>query len=231
LRTWKLDGWDWNRWAPIVGRYLGDISLLDAQIGRVLEVLDGLGLTERTLVVYTSDHGDMCGAHGMIDKHFIMYDDVLRVPMIVRWPGLIEPGRTCDEFVINSLDLPTTFLELAGLPVPSTFKGTGLVPALRGSGGTGRQDVFAMYHGNQFGLFSQRMVRDRRWKYVWNATAEDELYDLADDPAELHNLARDRTHAAELARLRHRLIQWMDEIGDRLLNRWTRTQIGEGLTE
>ncbi|MBL7222997.1 MAG: sulfatase-like hydrolase/transferase [Candidatus Brocadiae bacterium] len=231
LRTWGLDGWTWQQWAPIVSRYLGEISLLDAQIGRILDALDRLGLADDTLVVYTTDHGDMCGGHGMIDKHFVLYDDVVRVPLIVRLPGQTRRGRTCDAFVSNLLDLATTFLDLAGLPIPDTFQGQSLAPILRGDADdTGREDIFAMYHGNQFGLFSQRMVRGRRWKYVWNATAEDELYDLEADPGELVNRALDPTCTGELARLRHRLVTWMEATDDLLLNTWTRPQMLEGRT-
>ncbi|MCP4397224.1 MAG: sulfatase-like hydrolase/transferase, partial [bacterium] len=106
-RTWKVDEWTWEQWAPVVGRYLGDISLLDAQIGRILSALDALKLADDTLVMYTTDHGDMCGGHGMIDKHFIMYDDVVRVPMIMRWPGHIAPGSRCEAFVSHEIDLAT----------------------------------------------------------------------------------------------------------------------------
>jgi arylsulfatase A-like enzyme len=74
------------------------------------------------------------------------------------------------------------------------------------------------------------MVRDRRWKYIWNATAEDELYELQSDPGELHNLAAEPDYKDELIRLRHRLIDWMEEIDDKLLNQWTKTQLFEGLT-
>lgn len=230
-RTWELEGWTWERWGPIVARYLGEISLMDAQVGRVLAAVDDLGLRERLLVVYTSDHGDMCGSHGMIDKHFVMYDDVVRVPMIARWPGVVAPGRTCSGFVSNALDLASTFCEVAGAVPPATFNGLGLGPLLRGDeGGWPREDIFATYHGNQFGLFSQRMVRDRRWKYVWNATAEDELYDLAADPGELRNRARDAACAGELGRLRRRLVAWMEQTGDPMLNLWTRPQLLKGLT-
>jgi len=240
-RTWKLDGWTWDRWAPIVARYLGEISLMDAQIGRVLDALDRLGLAENTLVIYTADHGDLCGGHGMIDKHFIMYDDVVRVPLIARRPGRIAPGATCDAFVSHAIDLASTFLEVAGLAAPDTFHGRSLVALMEvesegsgdpqeGSPKPWREDIFSAYHGNQFGLFSQRMVRDRRWKYVWNATAEDELYDLGADPGEVTNRARDAACAGELARLRTRLVAWMEETNDPLLNQWTRTQIEKGLT-
>ena len=231
LRTWKIDGWTWDDWAPVVSRYLGEISLIDAQVGRILDALDRLGLAEDTLVVYTTDHGDMCGGHRMIDKHFIMYDDVVRVPMIVRWPGRVPAGRVCDAFVSNFIDLPSTILDLAGVPIPETFQGQSLVPILLGEADdTGREDIFAAYHGNQFGLYSQRMVRTRRWKYVWNATAEDELYEIAGDPAELENRATDPACADVLAHLRRRLVAWMEATDDTLLNGWTRVQILEGLT-
>lgn len=229
LRTWRVDDWTWSQWAPVVSRYLGEITLLDEQIGRVLHALDRLGLVENTLVIYTSDHGDMCGGHGMIDKHFVMYDDVVRVPLLAWWPGRITPGSTCEAFVSNSIDLPATFCAVAGVPVPETFQGENLLPLFDGAQENGRTDILCMYMGNQFGLFSQRMVRDRRWKYVWNAVAEDELYDLATDPGELRNLAFDPAHRAELNRLRHRLVAWMEAIDDSLLNHWTRSQLLEGL--
>lgn len=228
-RTWRVDGWGWREWSPLVSRYLGEISLLDAQVGRLLATLDRLGLAQDTLVIYTTDHGDLCGGHGMIDKHFIMYDDVVRVPLLMRWPGWIPPGSRCEAFVSHSIDLAATFCEVAGVPVPTTFQGRSLVPLLNGAA-DGRADIFTTYHGNQFGLYSQRMVRDRRWKYVWNATAEDELYDLGSDPAELRNLATDARYAAELRRLRRRLVAWMEETGDRLLNEWTRSQLLLGST-
>jgi arylsulfatase A-like enzyme len=229
LRTWGIEDWTWDDWAPLVSRYLAVVTEMDAQIGRLIAALDELGLTRDTLFVYTSDHGDMCGSHRMIDKHFVMYDDVVRVPLVARWPGRVPSGRTCEAFVSNSIDLASTFLEVAGLAIPESFRGESLCALLRDEAtGTSRDDVFAMYHGNQFGLFSQRMVRNRRWKYVWNATAQDELYDLAADPWELTNLARDRSHATRLAELRRRLVWWMEQTDDRLLNQWTRPQLLEG---
>ena len=231
LRTWRLDGWTWEQWAPVVSRYLGDVSLMDAQIGRVLQTLDNLGMADDTVVIYTTDHGDMCGSHGMIDKHFIMYDDVVHVPLFIRWPGRIAPGRVCEAFTSHLIDLASTILDLAGVPIPETFQGMSLKPLLLGEvEDTGREDIFASYHGNQFGLYSQRMVRTRRWKYVWNATAEDELYDLESDPGELRNLATEPTCSSELTRLRERLVHWMEKTEDRLLNTWTRSQILEGLS-
>lgn len=228
-RTWGIDAWTWREWAPIVGRYLGEITLLDHQIGRILATLAELGLAEETLVIYTADHGDLCGTHGMIDKHYVMYEELVRVPLIVRWPGHIDAAQSCDAFVSSAVDLAATFCDLAGLPQPVTFAGQSILPLLtRDTQHTTRSDIFTTYHGNQFGLYSQRMVRDRRWKYVWNATAEDELYDLAQDPGELINLAADPAYASEGRRLRQRLVEWMEQTGDRLLNPWIRQQLAGG---
>jgi arylsulfatase A-like enzyme len=221
-RTWGIDEMTWDDWAPAVARYLGTISLLDSQLARVLGALERLGIADDTLVVYTSDHGDMCGSHHMIDKHFILYDDVVRVPMMMRWPGRIPAGRVVDDFVANAVDLPTTFCEAAGVESPDTFSGESLLPSACGTGRIDRTDMTSMYAGNQFGGYSQRMLRDRRWKYIWNATDVDELYDLDADPGELTNLADDAAYADELARLRGRLVAWMEETDDAMLNGWTR---------
>ncbi len=203
------------------------MSLLDAQIGRVLAALEEHGLSDDTIVVYTSDHGDTCGGHGMVDKHYIMYDDVQRVPLIVRGPG-VQRGETCDAFVSNEIDLATTLCHIAGIDVPATLEGRNLLATVSGEDRSPRQDIFAQYHGGQFGLYSQRMVRDRRYKYIWNMTAEDELYDLRADPGELTNLAFEPGAADELQRLRHRLVGWMESIDDPALNVWTRAQLLEG---
>jgi arylsulfatase A-like enzyme len=233
-RSWGIDGWTWAQWRPVVQRYLGELSLIDRQVGRILAALDRLGLAENTLVVYSTDHGDLCGGHGMVDKHYVMYDDVTRVPLFLRWPGRIAPGQIIDEFICHQVDLATTFLAAAGLPAPDTFRGVDLLPVACDGASTGREDIFASYHGNQFGLYSQRMVRDRRWKYVWNATAEDELYDLARDPGELVNLAGSPACREELARLRLRLQAWAHDTHDALFypgghpNPWLRAQLERG---
>lgn len=225
LRTWGIDTWMWDDWAPIVGRYLGEIELLDHQIGRVLAVLERRGLLNDVLVVYTSDHGDMCGGHRMIDKHYVMYDDVVRVPLLARWPARIRPGSVCGDFVCATLDLPSTFLDVFGRAAPVTFQGESLGACFDDPETRRRDDIFSTYHGNQMGLYSQRMVANTEWKYIWNATAEDELYHLVSDPHELSNRAEDPSCAGTLDALRARLVSWMERTGDPLLNPWTRRAI------
>ncbi|MBN1669746.1 MAG: sulfatase-like hydrolase/transferase [Kiritimatiellae bacterium] len=224
-RLWKVDGWSWDRWAPIVGRYLGEISLIDHEVGRLLAALDRLGVADNTAVIYTTDHGDMCGGHGMIDKHFIMYDDVMRVPLIVRFPGGRPAGRTCEAFVLHALDLAATFCALAGAETPEGFAGRCLPETPGAAPAPEREDVFGMWHGGQLGSWTQRMVRNRRWKLVYNFSGEDELYDLETDPAELRNRAADPACKDELARLRRRVAAWMEAIGDPMLNAWIRAEL------
>ena len=166
----------------------------------------------------------------MIDKHMVMYDDVVHVPLIVHRPGQAAHG-TCDAFVSNALDLAATFCDLAGVPTPETFVGQSLLPLLDGAKGSDRDCIFSMYHGSQFGLYSQRMVRDTRWKYIWNATAEDELYDLAHDPGEIINLAAAPECRDELRRLRCRLVEWMEALRDPLCNIWLKPQLLLGRTQ
>ena len=221
--TWQIEEMTWSDWAPVVARYFAVITELDAAIGEVLAAIDRLGIGGNTLTVYTSDHGDMCGSHHMIDKHNIMYDDVMRVPLLMRWPGVIPDGVRPEGFVSNSVDLAATFCAAVGTDIPSSFQGQNLIPLCTGKE-AGRENIYASFSGNQFGSFSQRMLRDRRWKYIWNACAEDELYDLDADPGECRSLIAVPEAQAELPRLRKLLAGWMDATGDKLFNSFTRSQ-------
>ncbi len=221
LDIWGVHDWPWEKFEAIVRCYFAEITHLDAQIGRVLAKLDALGLRENTLVIYSTDHGDYCGGHGQLDKHFAMYEDIVHVPLILRWPAKLPAGTTCDAFVSNSIDIARTIVEVTGESVPDSFQGENLVEAVCNPQSWPRQDIYAQYFGTESGAFSQRMLRDTRYKYVFNPTDLDELYDLETDPGELHNRIDDPVLAEELTRLRQRLFTWMKEVGDPLGNRWT----------
>ncbi len=224
-RNWGIEGMTWEQWQPAVSRYFAEITMLDDQVGRVLAFLEDRGIADNTLVIYSTDHGDMTGNHGMIDKHFNMYDDIMRVPLMMRWPGVLPEGSVCDAFICNELDIASTLCAAAGAEVPDVFEGRSLLDTALGRDPEPRPDIFAMYHGAQQGLYSSRMVRDREWKYVFNPTDVDELYHLTDDPGELMNLV-DAEHAnPHLRRLKGRTLEWMGSIGDPLLNYWTRRQL------
>ena len=230
LYNWGVEDYTWDEWAPIVARYFAIIEQLDDAVGRILDRLDELGATQNTIVVLTSDHGDMCGAHRMVDKHYVMYEDVVRVPLAICGPS-IEPGTTgIPHFVTNVLDLAPTLVELTGVESSPGFHGRSLVPLLRGDVPRDWPDmVVVSYNGQQFGLYSQRMIRTSRWKYVWNPVDQDELYDLDSDPAELHNLVADPDVSPELAGLRTRLLDELVRCGDGLVRHdWLRRQLQTG---
>lgn len=137
------------------------------------------------------------------------------------------PVRTCSRWVSHFLDLPPTLLEVIGRPVPSDFHGRSLLPLLRGEPAPGwREAVVATYNGQQFGLCTQRMLRTEEWKYVWNATDIDELYDLKRDPDELHNVIADPAHREKIADFRRRLYHILVREGDGMMKgEWIRDQL------
>ena len=228
--TWGIAHLDWAAWSQYLSRYLAVVSQIDDAVGRVLGALERLGLSDSTLVIYTTDHGDACGGHRMIDKHYVMYEDVVHVPLIMHWPGVTEPGAVCNAMVTHALDLATTLSEAAGLPVPDTYQGRSLLPLLRGETPPDwPTEVLSTYNGAQFGLYVQRMLRDHRFKYVWNPTDVDELYDLERDPWELENLVGQPDHHECLATMRTRLLALLTEQRDDIVAKpWLRQQLATG---
>lgn len=227
LLTWDLENYTWEDWAPIVARYYGIISQMDDAIGRVLGKLDELSLSKNTIVIFTADHGDMCGSHGMLDKHYVMYEDIVKVPFIVRWPDKIPYGKVFKEYVSNCLDIAPTVLELLGLPIKDFFHGRSIVPLLKGEiVNDWRKEIVSTYNGQQFGLYNQRMILSGQWKYIWNPTDIDELYNLEEDPGELCNLIADESNLFIVAELRKRLYDVLLRDGDKLvMSPWMRNQL------
>jgi len=150
-----------------------------------------------------------------------MYDDTYRIPLVVRGPGVAGAGRVCTDLV-SLMDLMPTFLELADVSVPPDIDARSLWPALRDEDTDAREAVFGEYHGDEMGLYSQRMVRTDRYKYVFNAPDGDELYDLAADPHELQNLVDHPDYRDVRAGLRDRLSDWMRETDDPIAQFTTR---------
>ncbi|WUJ69571.1 sulfatase-like hydrolase/transferase [Kribbella soli] len=195
---WTYDSIGPDRWRELVAAYWGYVKLIDEQIGRILAVVDELGLTDDTAVLFTADHGEFTGAHRLHDKGPAMYDDIYRVPLIAKVPGL--PARVEDSFATLT-DLTPTFLELADVEPPEHYQGRSLIPLIKGE----RPDdwpteVIAEFHGHHF-PYPQRMIRTDRYKLVINPADVNELYDLSTDPNELHN----RYQHPELAEVRREL--------------------------
>lgn len=195
-----------------IGHYCDHMAQLDAEIGRLLAWLEVAGLADHTLVIFTSDHGDMTGAHGgLIDKG-LLYEEAIRVPLLFRHGSLASGSR--DQLVMN-MDIMPTVLDLLGLGVPER-QGLSLAPALSAPETGGRAFMLIEYHGLRF-LYSQRalLATDGK-KFIFSPGDDDELYDLLDDPGELNNLARDPHHAGSLALLRAQMIEETARLGDPL---------------
>jgi arylsulfatase A-like enzyme len=223
---WGLEGWTWEQWQPLVRLYYGIITELDHHIGRVLDQLDALGLTEDTLIIYSTDHGDYCGGHGQLDKHFNMYDDVTRVPLILSHPPTVPMGATCDAFSSNSIDIARTILESTGIEIPDTFQGEDLVRMAAETTHRPRDVAYSQYFGTESGAYSCRMIRDDRYKFVYHPVGDcHEFYDLQEDPGELHNQIDNPKLAEDISRLKARLWEVMEANGDRLANAWTAVEL------
>lgn len=188
--------------AEMTSNYYGMISLIDDGVGRITAVLEELGMSEDTIVIYTSDHGDMMGDHGLYLKHPMAYEGVLRVGMIATGPG-VQAGGVVDD-PVSLLDLAATFCELGDTSLPEEAQSRSLWPLITGTGG-GREVAYSEWnvHAARCGVPLQlRIVRTRRHKCTFELTSgAGELYDLENDPDELTNLFDDPGHAAVRAEL------------------------------
>jgi arylsulfatase A-like enzyme len=174
--------------AHMTANYYGMISLVDHSVGRVLDCLRDLALEENTLVVFTTDHGELLGNHGLYLKHPIPYEDLLRVGMILRGPG-VATSRVVGE-PVSTLDLAETFHEVAGARAQLPQQGTSLVPLASG-GSAPRKVAYSEWHvhPSRCGVGLQlRTVRTKTHKCTFElGSGAGELYDLANDPEEMHN--------------------------------------------
>ena len=169
--------------------YYGMVSFMDQQIGTILETLDRLGLTENTLVVFTTDHGHFLGQHGLIAKAIHHYEDLLKLPFVVRWPGKIPAGKVTDA-ILNLVDLAPTFLAAADLPIPGIITGINQLPTWLGGEAVRTWSITENHHGLQY--FHMRTYVNQRYKItVYRNCNDGELFDLQEDPNEINNLWHD----------------------------------------
>lgn len=181
-----------EQWKTILRHYWGQVSLIDACVGRIVETLDRIGAAENTIVVYTSDHGMFVGDHRLLYHGVCHYDGYTRVPLVVRWPGGIEPGARSDELVQN-VDIAPTILAATGVPVPRDCQGMDLAPAI--AGGKGRDAVLIEQSNGRYCPEDPRRValqvqtiRTRHHRLTaYQGETYGELYDLDDDPDEFVN--------------------------------------------
>ncbi|MBN1844528.1 MAG: sulfatase, partial [Sedimentisphaerales bacterium] len=219
FRQANLSGRDLVHWKyqRYIKDYLRCIASVDDNVGRLLDYLDRQKLSDNTLVVYTSDQGFYLGDHGWFDKRFI-YEESLRMPLLMRFPGRIHPGTTADALVQN-LDFAPTFLDYAGVEVPADMQGRSLRPLCQGQTPRDwRRSIYYHYYEypavhsvkRHYGLRTDRY----KLAHFYYDIDEWELYDLRKDPQELHNVYNDPAYADVVERLRAELQRLRTQYGD-----------------
>ncbi len=219
-----------EEWRSLLSRYMGLITQVDRSIGRILGKLEDLGLAENTIVVYTSDHGDMMGSHGLLGKT-VMYEEAVRIPLIMRYTGKIRPLKVKEP--AGHISLVPTLLELMGKK--GDLPGTSLVSRMRG--GKDNPPVFIEWNPNALNPMRnqapdsiQGISRDERkkaaearirtiitpdgWKLALSDLDKNQLFNLEKDPWEMDNLYRNPLVRDKIRELRDRILKWQKETGD-----------------
>jgi N-acetylglucosamine-6-sulfatase len=193
-----------ERWAD----FYSTVSMLDEQVGRLLQELDELGLDQNTLVFMTSDNGYMFGSHGQFGKA-VWFEESARMPALVRWPAKIKPG-TKTASPLDSVDVLPTLLDVAGVgkELPKLYQGKSMMPALTG-GKPPRRVAYSEVNSSHLAGGYWQMARDERWKYVRFKSGEEYLYDLKEDTWELKNLVGVPERTEVLREMREKLTAWL----------------------
>ncbi len=198
-------------------QFFGSHTFVDAQIGRVLDQIQKSA--PNAMVIFTSDHGVFLESHRLTDKGPAMYDEITRVPFLVRWPGH-TPAGTVNENLMSHIDIVGTLMDFWGFNVPPTLEGKSVLGAFKDVQSPTREVAFIEWgryevdHDGFGGYQPIRCVCDGRYKLSINLMSGDELYDLQTDSAELHNLIDSAEHASLRNKLHDQLLQWMNTSRD-----------------
>ncbi|MCX8239679.1 MAG: sulfatase [Akkermansiaceae bacterium] len=223
----ELVRWKYQRYMK---NYLRCVAGVDRNVGRVLDKLDALKLRENTIVVYCADQGFYLGEHGWFDKRWA-YEESLKMPLIVRWPGKIKPGSRCEAMVQN-IDYAPTLLEAAGAETDWKVHGISLMPLLTNGGVTPeawRKTLYYRYIDGGHGVAKHSAIRTNTHKLLHfdqpRNTAEEgslwELFDLKKDPQEMTNLAGDASQSAKLESMKKLFRETREFYDDTDENAWT----------
>jgi arylsulfatase A-like enzyme len=209
FRLARLQGHALTRWKyqRYIKDYMRVVSGLDDNVGQVLDYLERSGLSDRTVVVYTSDQGFFLGDHGWFDKRW-MYEPSLRTPLLVRWPGVVDAGSVNEDLVMN-LDIAQTLLDIGGAAADPGMQGRSFMPLLRGTTPPDWRDAIYYQYFEYPGWHMVRRqygVRTRRYKLIhFYEVGRWELFDLDRDPEEMRSVHDDPTYAGVVEDLTRRL--------------------------
>lgn len=205
----------WDDWAMGIRYYYAFTTLIDEQIGRILNHLETTGVLENTIIIFTADHGQTLGSHGgLTDKGWHHFEETHRIPFIVRFPDGAHAGAVRDQLV-SLADLYPSILDMAGASWDQAgIHGRSLLPLIADRETPWRDAVATEFGGVNSLAMTQRTLRYGDFKYGYNCCTEDELYDLNMDPGETRNLISHPDYLETVADMRDRLMAWMAETGD-----------------
>lgn len=208
----------WSEWQKILAFCYAQQTLIDEAVGLILKALDKYGFFDNTLVVWTTDHGDAVACHGgHFDKCAYMPEEMLRIPFVLRYPGVIPAGQKSEKLVSN-LDLGPTFLDVAGNSFSNPVHGKSILPISSNKETEWRKDLMCETNGHNY-IHLGRAIVTNQYKYIWNFRDMDELYDLKNDPYEMNNLINNQDFASVLADLKYRLENWRKKTNDNITTR------------
>lgn len=207
-----LKRWKFKRYMQ---DYLACVQSVDDNVGRFLDWLEKNGLAENTIVIYTSDQGFFLGEHNFFDKRF-MYEESLRMPFMIRWPGKIKAGSVSKGMILN-VDFAPMMLDAAGVKVPADMQGRSFLPLL--AGGTPRDwrrsMYYRYYHPGHHNVAAHYGVRTDRYKLIFfNKLNQWELYDLQKDPIEMRNVYSDPAYQKTVEQLKKEMDRLKKELKD-----------------
>jgi arylsulfatase len=206
-------------------QYFANVTLVDTQLGKIFESLEESGQVDNTIIVFTSEHGEMAGDHGMLEKRSL-YEEASNVPFLMYVPWLNNDQQTRIAGSVGQVDLVPTLLDLSGSEIPDHIEGKSLRSVLRGEEDLSDNDVFIQWNGmgdrnlgspdiNRMVSIPWRgVVTGDRWKLNLSPGDQCELYDLNSDPAELNNLFNKPEHKDRIRQMAARIRIWQDETGD-----------------
>lgn len=228
-------------WRQLIAQYWGLCSLVDTHVGMILDALDECGLRDSTIVVFTSDHGDMMGSHQLVAKT-VMFQEAVRVPLMIRLPARTEGRRIMGP--VSQIDVVPTLLDLLGQPVPDHLQGKSLRPWIEDPSKRHEEDVFIEWNGPNNGLgdvegqvsipdwMTERATREQivatstdpirtvvtpdGWKFCWSPLGEHELYNLREDPGETTNAVNNPAQAERVTDLKARITVWQKGVDDQV---------------
>jgi arylsulfatase len=204
LRNYGEDDWKYY-----LAYYYRLVEAIDRLFGLIVTKLKETGQYERTLIVFTSDHGDLMASHRTPFKGPMMYEELARIPLIYSWTGVLLEGQSRDQLTVNADHMPT-ILDLLGYEAPGQLDGISMKDCLYNGEAHGRDYVVMQYYSKQKWINPIRTVTDGRFKYNAYRSGEEELYDLIADGAEVHNIANHKEYGEIKGRLQDELLRWMN---------------------